>query len=30
MADNHCLNEQMDQFLNDPPLRMQRSVIAML
>jgi hypothetical protein len=30
MADNHCLNEQMDQLLNDPPLRMQRSVIAML
>ena len=29
MADNHCLNEQMDQLLNDPPLRMQRSVIVM-
>ena len=30
MADDQRLNEQMDQLLNHPALRMQRSVIAML
>ena len=30
MADDERLNEQMDQLLNHPALRMQRSVIAML
>ena len=29
MADDQRLNEQMDQLLNHPALRMQRSVIAM-
>jgi hypothetical protein len=30
MADDQRLNEQMEQLLNHPALRMQRSVIAML
>ena len=30
MSDDQCLNEQMDQLLNHPALRMQRSVIAIL
>jgi len=30
MADNQRLNEQMEQLLNHPALRMQRSVFAML
>ena len=30
MADDQRLNEQMDQLLNQPALRMQQSVIAML
>ena len=30
MADDQRLNDQMDQLLNHPALRMQRSVIAML
>ena len=29
MADDQRLNEQMDQLLNHPALRMQRSVIVM-
>ena len=30
MADDQRLNEQMDQLLNHPALRMQRSLIALL
>ena len=30
MADDQRLNEQMDQLLDHPALRMQRSVVAML
>ena len=30
MADDQRLNDQMDQLLNHPALRMQRSVVAML
>jgi len=30
MADDQRLNDQMDQLLNHPALRMQRSVFAML